>query len=485
MIRSVIKPAIGNAIRPIVGIPGDPGISDPVPDYEFKYQLDGYDAALTWHSNGGTPAIIQGFNTRLGPECNEAKSTMFVRSLMEYYDSSDNAKVAAGNGAWSLGFWIKTVNASEVLVIAGNGSGTGDTWRIEATDTGLIRWRSDSINRTASGFPINDGDWHHVVMVNDGASIIGGTRYYIDGALAVTLDSSAYNMVDTGDLVVGARPGEVNPFDGNLDGLVWYNRALTPAEVTARYDYRCDFIPSQVATLSWLDASRVGTITEAAGFASQIDDLSGASNNIIQPTGAKQLSTGSRTFNNMNTLESAATSQNMYSTNTISGVSGGNLAIVSVHDLDTVATGLSTAAIIGMTGDVDFGLRSNDPNQFSGRLSFAGQGDVAINSGPYSGGFLSSIMLDGDESSKMIRILGTLEPSSNAYSPVISTNQVFHLFRGRQEVGYPSAFGESVLVSDLSLVEKLEGYIAWKWGLVPQLDASNPYKTVPPKEEVI
>lgn len=29
--------------------------------------------------------------------------------------------------------------------------------------------------------------------------------------------------------------------------------------------------------------------------------------------------------------------------------------------------------------------------------------------------------------------------------------------------------------------QKVEGYLAWKWGLVPALDAAHPYKTVPPR----
>jgi hypothetical protein len=39
---------------------------------------------------------------------------------------------------------------------------------------------------------------------------------------------------------------------------------------------------------------------------------------------------------------------------------------------------------------------------------------------------------------------------------------------------------EIIIVSDLSSLSEIEGYLAWKWGLVSSLPSAHPYKTAPP-----
>jgi hypothetical protein len=81
--------------------------------------------------------------------------------------------------------------------------------------------------------------WHHIVFVFDGVS---SWSYYLDGALSKSGSfPTAINTLSR-ELVIGARI-PVNSttdtayadFDGFLDEVRIYNRALTATEVTALY----------------------------------------------------------------------------------------------------------------------------------------------------------------------------------------------------------------------------------------------------------
>ena len=87
------------------------------------------------------------------------------------------------------------------------------------------------------GSPINSisiNNWYHIVQCYDG---ING-RIYINGELAFTENGSAVIGDNTADLFIG-KPGwttsNVNLFNGKLDDIAIYNRALIPSEVTALY----------------------------------------------------------------------------------------------------------------------------------------------------------------------------------------------------------------------------------------------------------
>ena len=76
--------------------------------------------------------------------------------------------------------------------------------------------------------PLNDGKWHHVVGTNDGTRL----TIYLDG---VKTECSAHGTVQayTGDIIrVGKHPTSSNyDYDGRIEEVRVYNRALTHAEV--------------------------------------------------------------------------------------------------------------------------------------------------------------------------------------------------------------------------------------------------------------
>ena len=90
--------------------------------------------------------------------------------------------------------------------------------------------------------------------------------------------------------------------------------------------------------------------------------------------------------------------------------------------------------------------------------------------------------------------IGNRLNGSNAYTPVndydnsLQTNQELRLMRNRSSQELDGRLAEFFAVAaipgtggtDLTDLEKGEGYLAWKWGLVNLLPSGHPYKNNPP-----
>ena len=131
-------------------------------------------------------------------------------------------KVRLGGSASFLGGWGFTIPCAaivgtNVFTVEANVCGRGSvfakkryvptaSWEVVAPSDGVYMEIGGA--RTASEVSINDGKWHHVALVVDGAQS-GTASLYVDGTLAA--QSSVAGMVlDEGDLVVGEG------FEGNI-----------------------------------------------------------------------------------------------------------------------------------------------------------------------------------------------------------------------------------------------------------------------------
>ena len=196
------------------------GFVDPVPDFIFNYRLDGNDSALT---GVNSPTIVAGI------ELPDKKATNF-NGVDQYYNSSDLALTNVAAGAFSVVVRFRTTaSTSRVLFSTGNGA-DATTFRLRATGTGFIQMRISGVNLATATSGLNDGDWHQAVYTYTGSG--GAAIVYIDGASNNSATAQAYNLTGTGELQVGAQTG-ASLLDGDMDGVRFYDRALTPTEVTA------------------------------------------------------------------------------------------------------------------------------------------------------------------------------------------------------------------------------------------------------------
>jgi hypothetical protein len=108
-------------------------------------------------------------------------------------------------------------------------------WMVSTIEQGgelRLRFRLKTNGSTttliAGAGPLAPETWTHVTAVYDGAEM----HLYKDGTLVGSTPKSG--VVDTDPLVAvafGDQPGGSRPFDGVLDELRLYDRALTPEEI--------------------------------------------------------------------------------------------------------------------------------------------------------------------------------------------------------------------------------------------------------------
>ncbi len=85
----------------------------------------------------------------------------------------------------------------------------------------------------------NDGRWHQATVVYDGSKTIAGVTIYVDGERQATTDadsaSFAGSLTSTTHFQIGSRETTNQLFNGMLDDVRFYNRALSATEAKRLY----------------------------------------------------------------------------------------------------------------------------------------------------------------------------------------------------------------------------------------------------------
>jgi hypothetical protein len=141
--------------------------------------------------------------------------------------------------------WVKAYGSPGdyryIVAKGGNGCCTGSYGLYTGANGGLKFYVATSLTTFVAspdaGTTIWDGEWHNVVGTFDGSSV----RVYVDGQPvgSGSPDNSPiqYNLPTGSDLVIGDYPWCPGlDFNGDIDEVKVFNRALSPAEIS--FDYR-------------------------------------------------------------------------------------------------------------------------------------------------------------------------------------------------------------------------------------------------------
>ncbi|USN45872.1 MAG: right-handed parallel beta-helix repeat-containing protein [Candidatus Woesearchaeota archaeon] len=177
-----------------------------------------------------------------GLSINDVAPAMYGNGL--YFDGTNNhlefptdSGPLSGTGPFTVSFWLQT-----------NGTGTWQTilqqrdeittgqYSVLVRATGPIYfydWSGSYGFQLNSASSVDDGEWHHVVVVRESS-----TAYvYIDGSLDNSTGGTARNILSARDLAVGYDIRDSNkPFEGMLDELIIWNTNLTAAEISSVYN---------------------------------------------------------------------------------------------------------------------------------------------------------------------------------------------------------------------------------------------------------
>jgi hypothetical protein len=271
----------------------------------------------------------------------------------------------------------------------------------------------------------------------------------------------------------------------NKDGSDWSDTAMsfngTPAGGTGGGDA---WTPSNLTMIAWFDASDTNTITYAfTNLVSQWNDKSGNNRHVTQANTASQPITGARTINGLNVLDFDGADFINKSSSTMLPASG-DVAFFMVATVDVINN--SADSLYGVSGTTDFQLDAVNATQFNGQINVTGAGvDTSLTGGPFAGPSIYNCNFDYNGLNKYNAFIdGTQRAVNTAYTTKLSTNQTHQIFRNRGGTAQytDGACAEYIICEDVTTEtrQKIEGYLAHKWGLAGNLPSGHPYKANPP-----
>jgi hypothetical protein len=273
--------------------------------------------------------------------------------------------------------------------------------------------------------------------------------------------------------------GNMRPFS-LLSKTSVYETQLYPEINLKNFQYR--WSPKETDLVCWYDASDVSTITSSSNIISQVDDKSGNGFHLnvltSNKTGPK---TGIQTLNGLNVFTWDTVGQvlenNSFSYNQNSN--GLYFAIIFKCITDNAQDFVLAGTEVNTPGN-RMALRRNANVNSLQIIGGSGTGSNTVlgsspGSAPEGEDFLVVSKFNGSNSH--IRIDGELAKSGN-----IGTNAFSSLNIGANETESSPIKGyiaEVVFFTESSDEEKVEGYMAHKWGTASNLPESHSYKYYP------
>ncbi len=176
------------------------------------------------------------------------RSADFERDNSEYLSITDGSQTGLDiTGDLTICCWVKPESLSNVGFFVTKWATSGNqrsymlyTYGVAGGDVtaALSDNGTDLAWANTVGSVLSTGTWAHVAVVYNGTDI----RIYVDGALSEngsdnpkTYSSGIYN--GTADVRVGGRDGSSNYFDGLMDEVAIFDRALSAEEIADIYNY--------------------------------------------------------------------------------------------------------------------------------------------------------------------------------------------------------------------------------------------------------
>jgi hypothetical protein len=238
--------------------------------------------------------------------------------------------------------------------------------------------------------------------------------------------------------------------------------------------------PSMITTALWLDAADATTVTASGGAVSEWRDKSGNTRHVTQVTTARQPSYVSNSIVFVD--DSLANALLNWGSSSSSVFLVMNESAGSTGFQNIITTGAGAAGQWGYGITADGGITSNKLGIFNilqNFFSFTATASTSsflacfTSNGVSSGSVTASLFLNGTADASNP---ATATSTTSAAGIVIGSNATFtEPLKGAiyEIVMLPS-------VADTTTRQRIEGYLAWKWGLTANLPSDHPYKTVGP-----
>ena len=277
------------------------------------------------------------------------------------------------------------------------------------------------------------------------------------------------------------------------------SQTVLPSLSGIHFKKSIDWSPSDVTLSAWIDASDSENYTASGTNLAGVTDKSGTSSFNVNGT-PTIVSAG---LNNLSVFDFSGTSENIISASYISHTDGsGNHWAIGVFLADNVNNKRDSFWSFHTTTspERDYSISSaTSSNSWPGEIDLDGLSNNRISSTMGNGeNWSSSASIDNwhivvaifnkTGNRIQVRLNGSYVVNVSDYDNSIQTSQQLRLMRNRGSVHLDGRVAEFFSVkdipgtggTDISDVEKAEGYLAHKWGLTGNLPVTHPYKSSAP-----
>ena len=194
-----------------------------------------------------------------------------------YVTISDNSSLRPSSGL-ALAAWVKAGNYEgrmRTVISKQYGDSTADSFVLWYHDDGNLWFDVGGVGHiTIVQPPANE--WHHIVAAYNGSLM----QLYVDGVEKLSSVATGSIPYDTNPVLIGADSNQADHtpdagWNGTIDGVLIYNRALSQAEITALayYPKLYGIIGNHLVTVNQDtgDATEVGVINTTGATAMTYD----------------------------------------------------------------------------------------------------------------------------------------------------------------------------------------------------------------------
>ena len=169
------------------------------------------------------------------PDGNTAGLNFVNERSLDFDGAGDYVEIANFLGkptVFTVAHWIKLSATQNTRTIFSSYDGNGDGWvtGIKDGDNNVIKFFLGDATNLFSTYALANNIWYHVVVTYDN----GSPKLYINGILnnssadTITYDGDGIGNNDIGHLA----PNDAQHFNGFIDDVCVYNRALSAGEIT-------------------------------------------------------------------------------------------------------------------------------------------------------------------------------------------------------------------------------------------------------------
>ena len=241
-----------------------------------------------------------------------------------------------------------------------------------------------------------------------------------------------------------------------------------------------EWTPALITTALWLDAADASTITLNASTVSGWNDKSGNGRHFAQATSANQPVYTTSALNGKNVVTFVSTDSLTRAVIPFNDL--GNNSLYLVSNRTESSPSLNVAVLLSRAANRTRVILANSTFNRWGTYT---TGEFPSPSGTIDATYkISELIADQTANTYLFYQNGTSQGSAGA----VNVNSVFsdnNCYIGNDQYGssFPGNIAEIVFCDEKNTDadrQKLEGYLAHKWGLTASLPADHPYKVNPP-----